>query len=144
MVNGSLTGTIRNRAEISDDNNGTDRDSTPDTLNDMFNESPANKNDVIDEHGLSNDEDDHDFEEIVVSIENYDVRVGKKLNTTGTLQSGDTINYTIEYYMSGSNKNCTVSDVYDAHHIYTGLSIPPHTTHNPTTRTITWDVVATG
>lgn len=85
MVNGDITGSITNRAEIAADDSDqygtTDVDSIPDDTN--FNgpgETTNNADDVIDQDGKNGgDEDDHDQASIDVSY--YDLALTKKVIT---------------------------------------------------------------
>lgn len=76
----------------------------------------------------------------VISIGNslYDAAIYKTLTDTGILISGDVVEYQIDYTLSGASRYCTITDVYDTHHIFTELSDPDFTTHTTGTRTITW------
>lgn len=76
----------------------------------------------------------------VISIGNslYDATIYKILTDTGILISGDVIEYQIDYTLSGASRYCTITDTYDAHHIFTELSDPNFTTHNSGSRTIIW------
>ncbi|HNG97527.1 MAG TPA: hypothetical protein PLW93_04625, partial [Candidatus Absconditabacterales bacterium] len=136
LVNGTITGTITNRSEIKTASGGTDIDSTPDMINGAHIESPIGQNDIVDQQPPI-DEDDHDWEDISVTSTPYDMWIDKKLTTTGILQSGSTIHYTIEYSITGATKVCTITDVYDTHHIFSG-SNPVYSIHNPTTKTVIW------
>jgi hypothetical protein len=86
----------------------------------------------------SGDEDDMDIAVISIGISPYDARINKTLNDTGILISGDVIEYQIDYNLSGASRYCTITDVYDAHHLFTELSDPNFTSHSTGTRTIVW------
>lgn len=85
------------------------------------------------------DEDDHDFEQISIGASSFDPYLTKTLLTTGTIVSGQTITYRLDYGLNSStNKICTIIDQYDVNHTYTGLSVRPHDGRDPTSRQISW------
>ncbi len=103
-VDGDITGTITNRAEISQDD-GDDIDSTPDfdQFNDIF-----SGNDNISWNGTwVEDEDDHDWESITVDnnrVAPYNPNI--TISKTGSIsiyESGDMISYTINISNTGNS-----------------------------------------
>jgi len=118
---------VINRGEIKAASGGTDIDSTPDMNNGTFVESP-----IDNATGFTSpiDEDDHDFAMITLgAIVPFDPYLTKTLLTTGSIMSGQTIVYRINYGLSGAtNKYCTLTDIHDTNHTLI-TSVPPYLTY---------------
>jgi len=135
VVNGSAStgGSIINRAEIKAASGGVDIDSTFDMSNGTFVESP-----IDNATGFSSpiDEDDHDFVMINIGTPNsFDPYLTKTLLTTGSISSGQTITYRLNYGLSGAvNKYCILTDTHDTNHTLI-TSVPPYLTYTGSTLT---------
>ena len=87
-------------AEISEDGEEIDGDSTPDSddTNDPGGEPNGPTDDVVD--NSNGDEDDHD--PAVVYFEHFDLALVKGLETLGQINPGDTVSFNITVYNQGS------------------------------------------
>ena len=106
LVNGTATGNILNRAEISESFGGIDADSTPDSNNtDAF-----SGDNNLDGDG-SDDEDDHDPATIFVQPV-FDLALQKVLTTTGDYYPGDVVEFSITIINQGQQDAYAI-EVYD-------------------------------
>ena len=110
-------GTLVNRAEISADS-GDDEDSIPDNI--TGNQAGENDGDEVDDSIVDpDDEDDHD--PATITVERYDLALGKVRNGTGTLTPGDDVIFSITVTNQGSVTSgvFTVTDIAPAELTYT-------------------------
>ena len=125
LAAGTFGQTLRNFAEISDDGKpaGTDRDSTPDNLNQ---ESPV-KDDVVDEdaraHPDIDDEDDHDVASFSVGV--FDLALRKRVGTLSDnplIPGTSTATFTIEVINQG---DFPASNVEVVDYLQSGFGFDP-------------------
>ena len=99
IYNGSTTGTLINRSEISTDD-GADIDSTPDQTNGTNTESTID-NEI---NNASGDEDDHDWAEVQGNVTIYDLALRKTFTSWSTtpLVSWSLVTFTITLFNQGN------------------------------------------